>query len=66
GYFRQIGSTARNYVAELNADGTLTNWNPNPDGSVFSIVPLTDKTYLGGEFKNLNNQKALYFGTIAK
>jgi len=66
GYFRKIGSTPRNYVAELNADGSPSDWNPNPDGPVFSMVPLGNKIYLGGDFKNLNNQKALYFGVMAK
>jgi len=66
GNFERIGSTTRKYVAELNTDGILSEWNPNPDGPVFSMVPLGNKIYLGGDFKNLNNQKALYFGVMAK
>ena len=46
---------ARNYIARLNADGTLdTGFNPNADGYVYSIALQADgKILIGGCFTTI-------------
>ncbi len=48
-------ATARNYLARLNADGTLdTAFNPNPNGQIDAIVVQTDgKILVGGLFTTM-------------
>jgi uncharacterized delta-60 repeat protein len=45
-------ATTRNYIARVNADGTLdTGFNPNANGSVTCLLPQADgKVLLGGQF----------------
>lgn len=35
-------------------DGTLTNWNPNPNAKVNSIQQYNNTIYLGGDFTTIN------------
>ena len=55
GQFTALGGTTRNYVARLNADGSLdTGFNPNANGNVYNFVPQPDgKILLGGQFTTL-------------
>jgi uncharacterized delta-60 repeat protein len=44
-------STARNFVARLNGDGSLdTTFNPNPNSSVVALAVQSDKVWIGGNF----------------
>lgn len=67
GDFTSIGGSSRNRIAGLDA-GTNTNnatvWNPNADGSVYSLVKSGSILYVGGDFgsiggKNRNRIAAL-------
>jgi hypothetical protein len=52
GYFTTYNSTARNYIARLNTDGTLdTSFNPGAalnDGPLISSVQPDGKILIGG------------------
>ena len=56
GTFRSVGSVVRNYIARLNADGTLdTSYNPSPNAAVLSLALQGDgKVIAGGSFTSLN------------
>ncbi len=58
GVFTLIVGQTRNYIARLNADGTLdTGFNPNADGDVYSIALQSDgKIVVGGFFTNIGGQ----------
>ena len=51
-------TVSRNYIARLNADGTLdAAFNPSADGSVLSFAVLADgKIVAGGDFTNIGGQ----------
>ncbi len=55
GAFTSFGSTSRNYLARLNANGSVdTAFDPNPDGAVQAIVVLPDgKIIVGGSFTTI-------------
>ena len=55
GQFTTVLGVTRNYLARINADGTLdTGFNPNPNSLVYSVVVQTDgKILLGGNFTTL-------------
>jgi uncharacterized delta-60 repeat protein len=51
GSFTSIGGTGRNYIARLNADGTLDALNPGTNGTVYSIAVQADgKILISGNF----------------
>ncbi|HWA86808.1 MAG TPA: putative Ig domain-containing protein [Opitutus sp.] len=55
GYFTDIESNGRNYVARLNTDNTLdTAFNPNPNGAVPTIAVLSNgQLLIAGSFTDL-------------
>jgi uncharacterized delta-60 repeat protein len=58
GYFTTLGGQTRNYLARLNADGTLDGgFNPGADNTVSSLAVQADgKILVGGEFTMLGGQ----------
>jgi uncharacterized delta-60 repeat protein len=56
GTFRSVGAAVRNYIARLNADGSLdTTYNPTPNAAVLSLALQGDgKVLAGGSFTSLN------------
>ncbi|MCX7563784.1 delta-60 repeat domain-containing protein [Xanthomonadaceae bacterium XH05] len=52
GAFTAVGGVSRNYVARLNADGSLdTGFNPNAGGAVYAVALQTDgKIVIVGAF----------------
>ena len=55
GWFRQVLGVTRNYLARINADGTLdTGFDPNANSIVQSVVVQPDgKVLIGGNFTTL-------------
>ena len=51
--------TARNRAAAIDANGNLTSWNPNINGTVFSLAVSgsgsTTTVYAGGAFNGVNS-----------
>ncbi len=60
GDFTTLGlpATGRNYIARLNADGTIdSSFNPNANQSVYSIALQPDgKILVGGDFSTIGGQ----------
>jgi len=50
GYFTEIDGQSRNYLARLNSDGSLHDWNPGVDKVVYSLYFDGTLLYAGGEF----------------
>jgi hypothetical protein len=48
GIFTMIGGQPRNNVAELNADGSATPFNPNPNDLISAIGASASAVYVGG------------------
>ncbi len=55
GNFTQVNSTPRAKLAEINADGTLTNFNPNPTHSVYALHIKGSTLYVGGIFTGISS-----------
>ncbi|MEP7263627.1 MAG: LamG-like jellyroll fold domain-containing protein [Bacteroidota bacterium] len=57
GDFTTMGVSSVKYIAKmhpaLNTGNVITTWNPDPDGSVYSIVSSGNRIYMGGTFGNL-------------
>ena len=53
------GLKSRHNGAEIKADGTIGNWNPNTDLPIHTIVTAPGRVYAGGEFTSAKN------GTVA-
>ena len=59
-------ATTRNYVARINADGTLdTGFNPNAGGNVLSLALQADgQVLLGGNFTTMGATTRSYFARL--
>ncbi|MBW7892865.1 MAG: delta-60 repeat domain-containing protein, partial [Chitinophagaceae bacterium] len=56
GDFTRVGGVTRNHLARINADGSLHSWNPNSDGTVYSLCISGNTLYVGGAFSELDGQ----------
>ena len=55
GDFTMVGSIPRNYLAHVLANGAVSDWNPNPNSSVYAIKVDGQTVYLGGYFTFARN-----------
>jgi hypothetical protein len=53
GSFTEVGDFARNNLAQIDASGAVTTWNPNADSVVNALAISGSTVYAGGEFTNL-------------
>ena len=66
GDFTTLGGQTRNYIARLNADGTLdSGFNPGANKTVYSVTVQADgKILVGGQFTTLGGQTRNYIGRL--
>jgi uncharacterized delta-60 repeat protein len=68
GFFTNVASTARNYIARLNVNGTLdTTFNPGagPDGQVNAIALQPDgKIIIGGQFTSISGTNQSFIARL--
>jgi urease beta subunit len=53
GSFQTIGSASRRGLAQINAAGNVTSWNPGVNNTVFSLAVSGSTVYVGGNFATL-------------
>ncbi|MEO6832356.1 MAG: T9SS type A sorting domain-containing protein [Chitinophagaceae bacterium] len=53
GQFSAIGSTARNNLAQIDASGHVTSWNPNPNAPISALAIFGNTVYAGGGFTTI-------------
>ena len=57
GQFDSVNGTSRNTLAAIDTSGTLSSWNPAPNGYVVNTIALSGNTlYLGGDFTSVSGQ----------
>lgn len=67
GAFQVIGATERPFLAEIDlATGTLTNWNPAPDGRVNAILLDESVAFIGGDFDSVGGQARQNLAAISR
>lgn len=59
GDFTEIGGVPRRHLAQIDADGNLTNWNPAPNGSVSALRIVDGRLFVGGDFSALAGKSRL-------
>jgi trimeric autotransporter adhesin len=59
GYFYSVGGQQRNNLGAVDPiQGAANDWNPNPDGPMFSMTAASDgKIYVVGDFGYLGNSR---------
>lgn len=62
GTFRSVGAVVRNYIARLNADGSLdATYNPSPNAAVLSLALQGDgKVLVGGSFTSFSPEGGVF------
>ena len=70
GNFTSIGSTNRQYLAAVDTSVgspiSLSSWNASTGGSVFAMMVLGNRLYLGGNFGNVNGSVRSYLAAVDK
>jgi hypothetical protein len=64
GYFTSIGGQTRNHIAQLDASGNSTSWNPNADGAVYTLAFSAGTLYVGGNFASIGGQPRNYIAAL--
>ena len=63
GSFSSVGGVNRSNLAHIRADGTVSDWNPNPNQGVRALARQGEVLYAGGFFTMIGDQ--LRFGIAA-
>lgn len=58
GSFATVGGVPRKNAARITAEGTVTGWNPKPNGTVYALAVSADEVVLGGDFSQLGKTAA--------
>jgi hypothetical protein len=64
GFFDFVDGKRRQNLAHINSSGLVTSWNPNANGSVYSLVQIGNNIYIGGSFTSLSSQSRFRLGAI--
>lgn len=66
GSYTGLGGEFRNQLASLNITGAkATDWNPNLNGLVRSMVVTADTAYVGGDFTQVGGRSHAYFAAFS-
>ncbi len=55
GNFTKVGSNIRNHLAQINASGNVTAWNPDVNGSLKALCLSGSALYIGGSFTQVGS-----------
>ncbi|HPP04467.1 MAG TPA: delta-60 repeat domain-containing protein, partial [Spirochaetota bacterium] len=65
GSFTKVGNTIRTYIARINSDGTLNDFNIECEGTYINTLLLSGTTlYVGGNFSKIGGQTRQNFAAI--
>jgi hypothetical protein len=56
GNFNEVGGVPRNRLAHIQADGALSDWNPDANGLVRTLAVVGDTVHAGGDFTSVGAQ----------
>jgi hypothetical protein len=56
GDFTMVGEKSRNRTAHINAQGEVTDWDPNANSRVLSLAVDGSLVYAGGDFTSIGGQ----------
>jgi predicted small secreted protein len=65
GTFTMVGGVARNIIAHLNANGTLSgSWSPNANNAVSALAVSGSTVYVCGKFTSIGGQTRNYVAAL--
>jgi trimeric autotransporter adhesin len=67
GHFTRIGTTTRNHLAAIDADGVgklQDLWNPDPDRPVLALAASGDTLYVGGSFEHMHGETRSHLAAL--
>lgn len=56
GTFTGVGGLPRRNLAHILADGSVADWNPDPDGTIVALALVRNILYVGGDFFHIDDQ----------
>ncbi len=64
GSFTHVGGQARRNLAHIRADGSLSNWAPDPNLGVWCLALAGRTLYVGGDFDSLGGHSRMRLGAV--
>ncbi|HRN73178.1 MAG TPA: delta-60 repeat domain-containing protein, partial [Ginsengibacter sp.] len=64
GDFTEVGGIPRNYIARINADGSVNNWNPGADNYIRALAISGNTLYAGGDFSNIGGMSRSFLAAF--
>ena len=64
GSFTQVGGVARNNIAHILADGSVSAWDPNANNSVYTLAVSGSTVYAGGVFTTIGGATRNYIAAL--
>lgn len=56
GTFTGVGGLKRSNLAHVLADGTVSDWDPSPDGGIAALALKGHTLYVGGDFRRIGGK----------
>jgi alpha-tubulin suppressor-like RCC1 family protein len=66
GEFSHVGEVERKNIAQINADGTVSPWNPGANGEVCAIAVDGNAVYVGGYFTRIGGANLEHLAKLRK
>jgi alpha-tubulin suppressor-like RCC1 family protein len=66
GQFDKVGTYERQNLAHINADGSVSDWNPGPNKEINSIAVDDSAVYVAGHFSSIGGKSLNYLAKINK
>lgn len=64
GEFTEVGGLPRPHLAQIDVNGTVTDWNPETNGVVNALVLAQSKIFVGGDFTEVGGISRLRLAEI--
>lgn len=64
GNFTIVNGVTKNYLAAVDINGNLLNWNPNPDWVVYTLAVIDSSLLVGGSFTTIGGQQRNYLASF--
>src|SRR5215831_6072300 len=64
GDFHRVGDSDRRHLAHILSDQTVSTWDPDVDGPVYTLVVSGSRVFIGGAFTHVGRRPRHYVASL--